>query len=257
MRLKDKISIITGGAGGIGKSFAVGFAREGAKVVIADINLAEANVLVDSLRKEGKEALAIGTDVSNLESTEEMVRKTIEHFGRIDILVNNAAMIVRDKVSRVMVKVLVCELDPDEWDRVMAINLKGVFLCSRAVLPYMREQGGGKIINIASTLAFSGRSNIAHYVASKGGVVSLTKVLARESGDYNINVNCIAPGSTFSEEPRTQAALEFRKQEVPGRAIKRVEYPDDLVGTAIFLASSDSDFITGQTIVVDGGHIMH
>lgn len=253
MRLKDKVSIITGGAEGIGKSYVVGFAREGAKVVIADINLGAANVLANTLRKEGKEALAIKTDVSSLESTEEMVRKTIERFGRIDILVNNAAMYIRVKLSVVPIY----ELDPDEWDRAMAVNLKGVFLCSKAVFPPMMKQGGGKIINITSNLALTGRANMAHYVASKGGVISLTRSLAREGGDYNINVNCIAPGSTLSEDPKDPAALEFRKQVVPLRAIKRVEYPDDLVGAAIFLASSDSDFITGQTIVVDGGRIMH
>ena len=253
MRLKDKVSIITGGAEGIGKSYVIGFAREGAKVVIADINLATANVLADTLRKEGREALAIKTDVSSVESTEEMVRKTIERFGRIDILVNNAAMYIRVKLSVVPVY----ELDPDEWDRAMAVNLKGVFLCSRAVFPPMMKQGRGKIINITSNLAFTGRANMAHYVASKGGVIGLTRTLAREGGDYNINVNCIAPGSTLSEDPKDPTALEFRKQAVPLRAIKRVEYPDDLVGAAIFLASSDSDFITGQTIVIDGGRIMH
>lgn len=253
MRLKDKVAIITGGAEGIGKSYALGFAREGAKIVIADINLPAANALADTLKKQGTEALALKTDVSVLRDTEEMAKKTAEQFGRIDVLVNNAALYVRMKLSRVPLH----QIDPAEWDKVMAVNLTGVFLCCRAVLPHMIKQKAGKIINIASGLAFSSVPNMTHYIASKGGVVSLTRALAREVGDYNINVNCIAPGSTFSEEPTNLAAVEFRKKDLHLRAIKRVEYPDDLVGTAIFLASPDSDFITGQTIVVDGGAVMH
>jgi len=253
MRLDNKIAIVTGGAHGIGKSLAMGFAKEGAKVVVSDIDLVAANSLAETLANEGKEALAIKIDVSSLEDTEEMARKTIEHFGRIDILVNNAAVYMRVKASRVPV----WELNPDEWNQVIAVNLTGVFLCSRSVLPHMIKQRVGKIINIGAAHALAGVANFSHYVASKGGVISLTKAVARECGDYNINVNCIVPGSVLSEESVDEAVLEFRKQEVPFRAIKRMEYPDDLVGTAIFLASSDSDFITGQSIVVDGGRIMH
>lgn len=253
MRLKDKVAIITGGAEGIGKSYAIGFASEGAKVVIADINLSPAGALVNTLEKEGKEVLAIKTDVSSVMDVEEMVKATIERFGRIDILINNAAIYMRPKAPEAPVY----EVKPEDWNRVIAVNLTGVFLCSRAVFPYMMKQGGGKIINITSSLAFSGRPNLSHYVASKGGVIALTRTLAREGGDYNINVNCIAPGSTFSEDPNDRAALEFREKGIPPRAIKRLEKPEDLVGTAIFLASSDSDFLTGQTIVVDGGHMMH
>lgn len=252
MRLKDKVAIITGGAMGIGKSYAEGFAKEGAKVVIADINLAAANALSGALQKKGTEALAIKTDVSSLEDTRVMAEATIKRFGRIDILVNNAAVYMRVKAPEVPVY----ELDPEDWNRVIAVNLTGVFLCSRAVFPHMIKQNSGKIINIASSLAFKARLNYAHYVASKAGVIGLTRALAREGGDYNINVNCIAPGSTLSEE-QTEQSIEYRKREMAVRVIKRLEYPEDLVGTAIFLASSDSDFITGQTIVVDGGCIMH
>ena len=253
MRLKDKVSIITGGAEGIGKSYAMGFAKEGAKVVIADINSTAANVLADALRKEGAEAFSIKTDVSNPESAEELVKKTIEHFGRIDILVNNAAILA----TYTPLRGPFYQLDLDEWDRVMAVNVKGAFLCIRAVFPYMKAQGKGKIINIASTSVLWGGTSNAHYVASKGGLIGLSRALAREMGEYNINVNCIAPGSTSSEDPSNQVALEFRQRVIPRRAIQRLEVPEDLVGTAIFLASPDSDFITGQTIVVDGGHIMH
>lgn len=253
MRLKDKIAIVTGGADGIGKAFVTSLAAEGARVVIADINLIAAQTLADNINKEGKEALAIKADISQVADVGNMVEKTVERFGRVDILINNAAIYVRVKASVVPIE----QLDPDEWDRLMAVNLKGVFLCSRTVFPYMKKQGGGKIINIASDLAFAGGANMAHYVASKGGVVSLTKAIALEGGDYNINVNCIAPGSTFSEDPSNLAALERRQQFASKRALKRAEYPTDLVGTAIFLASSDSDFITGQTIVVNGGWMVH
>ena len=252
MKLKDKVAIITGGAYGIGRAYAMRFGDEGAKIVIADINLEAATATVEALKEKGAEALAIRTDVSSLEDTQQMVKKTAEHFGRIDILINNASVFGRVKVDRVPF----WELTVEQWDRTMAVNLRGTFLCSQAVFPYMKAQGSGKIINTASGTVFSGASNYAHYIASKGGVVALTKALAREVGEYNININCIAPGSTFSEDTSNQAEFERRKREAAPRAMKRVEYPEDLVGTAVFLASSDSDFITGQTVVVDGGRIM-
>jgi len=254
VRLEAKVAIITGGAHGIGRSFAMAFGYEGAKVVIADINLAAASETVDALKKNGIESLSIETDVSSPESTEEMARQTVKRFGRIDILVNNAAVLASYSASR---GAPFYEIDLNEWDQVISVNLKGTFLCTRAVFPYMKEQAGGKIINMASSTFFWGPATMAHYIASKGGVIGLSRTLATELGQYQINVNCIAPGSTFSEDPTNKEALEFRKLLVRRRIIKRLEYPEDLVGTAIFLASSDSDFITGQTIVVDGGQIMH
>lgn len=253
MRLKDKVSIITGGAQGIGRSYALGFSGEGSKIVIADINMTAANKLASEIIQSGGNALAFEVDVSSEKDTIELAKEIYDHFGSIDILVNNASLYVRIKMSRVPVS----ELSPDEWDRVMAVNLKGTFLCSKAVLPYMVSKKSGKIINISSGLAFSGMRNAAHYIASKAGVTGFTRALALEVGDYNINVNCIAPGSTFSEDPDDSEALEFRKKAISQRAIKRLQYPEDLVGAAIFLASDDSDFITGQTIVVDGGTFMH
>ena len=252
MRLKDKVSIITGGAAGIGKAYAMRFADEGAKLVIADINLAMATATAEELEQKGAESLAIGADVSSLEDTQRTAKETIDRFGRIDVLINNAAIFGRVKVDRVPF----WELSVEQWDRSMAVNLRGTFLCSQAVFPYMKAQGGGKIINIGSGSSFLGLPNYVHYVASKGGIVALTRALAREAGEYNINVNCIVPGSTFSEDPSDQAEFERRKRDVAPRAMKRIEYPEDLVGTAVFLASSDSDFITGQTIMVDGGAIM-
>lgn len=252
MRLKDKVAIITGGAEGIGNAYALGFAKEGAQVVIADINLPAATKLVNTLTKQGNEALAIKTDVSKVADTEEMVTKTLERFGKIDILVNNAAKFQRPRVVRAPV----WELEPQEWESVIAVNLTGVFLCCRAVLPHMIKQKSGKIINIASDLAFQGSPEMAHYAASKGGVVTFTRSLARGVGAYNINVNTLCPGFTLSADPATLTD-ERRQFEVPSRILKRAEYPEDLVGTAIYLASADSDFVTGQAIVVDGGVTLH
>lgn len=252
MRLKDRVAIITGGAEGIGKAYALGFAREGAKVVVADINLGSARTLVNSMMEQRYEALAVRVDVSKVADTEEMVKKTLERFGRIDILVNNAAKFQRNRAVRAPV----WELDPQEWESVIAVNLTGVFLCCRAVLPHMIRQKSGKIINVASSLAFAGAANFAHYSASKGGVVTFSRALAKEVGAYNINVNTLCPGFTLSADPASLTE-ERRQFEVSSRILKRAEYPEDLVGTAIYLASPDSDFMTGQALVVDGGVMLH
>ena len=255
MKLKDKVAIVTGGAHGIGKAYIMGYAGEGAKVVIADIDFGAAKANEKALLHEGKEALALKVDVSSVDDTLEMAKRTAERFGRIDILVNNASTVSRGGTfSR---GTPFYELGLNEWNRIMAINVTGLFLCSRAVFPYMKAQGKGKIINVSSSQFFTGGGSVkyVHYVTSKGAIVALTQALARELGEYNINVNCIAPGSTLSEEPTDEDALRMREKAIAERCIKRIEYPADLVGTAIFLASSDSDFITGQTIIVDGGHV--
>ena len=252
-RLQDRVAIITGGAYGIGRSFCLGMAGEGAKIVIADIDLEAAKATAAEIEAQGAEAIALKTDVSRPEDTLEMARKAADRFGKIDILVNNAAIFARVKVSMVPFY----ELDLNEWDRLMEVNLKGPFLCSRAVFPYMKAQGRGKIINISSSTFFIGSPRFVHYVASKAGVIGLSRSLASAMGEYNINVNCIAPGRTFSEEPTDQDALQRCQYSASLRLLKRIEYPDDLVGAAVFLAAADSDFVTGQTIVVDGGISMH
>ena len=252
LKLMDKVAIVTGGSHGLGNAFVQGYAREGAKVVLASyIDFPTAKRVAETLAGEGKEALAVKVDVSKVEDTQEMARKTVERFGRIDILVNNAAVFLRDEISK---GVPFNELSLEEWDKVMAVNVKGPFLCCRAVFPYMKAQNSGKIINIASSQFHKGGGNIkyAHYVASKGAVIGLTRALAREMGEFNINVNCIAPGSTYTEDP-SEEARKMREQAVAKRSLKRIGYPDDVVGAAVFLASSDSDFITGQTTIVDGG----
>jgi len=219
---------------------------------LADINLSAAQALADTLAKQGTEVVATKTDVSKVADTKEMATRAVNRFGRIDILVNNAAKFQRNPAKRAPV----LELDPEEWGSVIAVNLTGVFLCCRAVLPQMMKQKSGKIINIASSLAFMGAAEFTHYSASKGGVLTFSRALARETGDYNINVNTLCPGFTLSSDPGS--TIEQRRfSEVSSRILKRAEYPEDLVGAAVFLASSDSDFMTGQSIVVDGGVILH
>ncbi len=252
MRLEKKVAIVTGGAEGIGKAYCLGFAREGAKVVIADINLAAAELVQKEIALKEGNALALKVDVSKVSDVDAMVKQTIARFGRIDILLNNAGKFQRNPAVRKNV----WELDPSDWEAVIAVNLTGTFLCCRAVIPYMIKQNGGKIINVASSLAFFGTTSFSHYVASKGGVVGFTRALCREVGQFNINVNTLCPGYTLSGDLATLTDAA-RQMEVGARVLKRPEYPEDLVGTAVYLASADSDFLTGQAIVVDGGNVMH
>jgi 3-oxoacyl-[acyl-carrier protein] reductase len=253
LRLKDKVAIVTGGAYGIGRAFCLGMVDEGAKIVIADINLKAAKNTVKEIEEKGGEAIAVKTDVSVLEDTLNVAKKAAEHFGKINILINNAAVNFRERLTWGSFE----KLDLDEWARVMAVNVKGPFMCIRAVFPYMKKQGSGKIINLASGTFFSGPAPIPHYVASKGGVIGLTRSMASALGEYNITINCIAPGRTLNEELDDKQAVEICKNRAAFRSLKRIEYPEDLVGAGIFFASSESDFITGQTLVVDGGDVKH
>jgi 3-oxoacyl-[acyl-carrier protein] reductase len=245
-RLDGRVIIVTGGANGIGRAYADGFVREGASVVIADIDEPGANVAAREIEAGGGQALALVVDVADVASTEAMASATLARFGRIDGLVNNAAIAIRVKHVNAPLE----ELPVEEWDRVIAVNLRGPFLCCRAVLPTMKQAGYGKIVNIASGTFFKGTPFISNYVASKGGVIGITRSLAREGGEFGITVNCIAPGLTNSDEDVPEERWAVR---VPERAIKRVEVPEDLVGAAIFFMSADSDFMTGQTIIIDGG----
>jgi len=253
MRLKDKVTIITGAAHGIGKAYARRFAEEGAHVVIADIDAQGGEATAKAIIDTGGSAWARTTDVRSLPNLEGLMQETVKKFGRIDVLLNNAAIYVTQQLWKGPVE----ELALEEWDRVIEVNLKGVFLCCKAAIPIMKQQRAGKIINIASGTFFSGSGNMPHYTTAKGGVVALTRVMARQLGDWNINVNCMTPGSTMSEEHVTAEVLARREEGVNKRAFKRIETPADIVGTAVFLASSDSDFITGQLLVVEGGGIMH
>jgi len=244
--LKDKVVIVTGGAHGIGKAYCLGFANAGARVVIADIDKPGAEA---AAREIGAQALPIQVDVSNEDATKKMASQTLERFGRIDVLINNAAVFSVVPMNRGRIETI----DPVEWDRLMAVNLRGLFFCCRAVLPTMRKQRSGKIINIASGTVFAGAPGRIHYVTSKAAAIGFTRTLAREVGDDNINVNCLAPGNTLSEENPTDQMIKFRESSVGLRSLKRIELPQDVVGAMLFLASPLSDFMTGQTVNVDGG----
>ena len=249
-RLEDRVAIVTGGAQGIGAAYVRGFAAEGAKVVIADV--APADALVDEIAAAGGTALYVPTDVTDETACANMAARTVEAFGRIDILVNNAALWVHIGHKPVM------EITKAEWDRVLDVNINGLFLCSKAVIPQMTAQGYGKIINISSGRALKGHANLLHYDTSKGAVISFTRSLARELGDAGIRANTIAPGGIMTENVLANEAVRgVIAKGTDTRAIKREETPEDVVGACIFLASAESDFITGQVLTVDGGSAMH
>lgn len=248
--LKDKVAVVTGGGHGIGRAYCLGFGGAGARVVAADIDEPAAmKVAKEVSTQTDARALGIKVDVANEASTQTMAQAVLDQFGRIDILVNNAAIFATIPMNRGGIDTI----DPAEWDRMMAVNLKGLFFCCRAVLPTMRKQKSGKIVNISSGTALNGSAGRIHYVTSKAGVIGFTRTLAREVGDDNINVNALAPGSTLSEDNPTEEIIKMRGARVQDRALKRVQMPQDLVGTVLFLSSPLSDFMTGQTIAVDGG----
>ena len=248
--LKDQVVIVTGGAHGIGKAYCKGFANAGARVVIADIDKPGADSAADEIGKtNGGQTLALHVDVSNEDATKKMAAQTLDRFGRIDVLINNAAVFSVVPMNRGRIETI----DPEEWDKLMAVNLRGLFFCCRAALPTMRQQQSGKIINIASGTVFAGSPGRIHYVTSKTATIGFTRTLAREVGGDNINVNCLAPGNTLSEENPDEATIRLRESSAGLRALKRVQVPQDVVGAMLFLASPLSDFITGQTVNVDGG----
>jgi 3-oxoacyl-[acyl-carrier protein] reductase len=247
-RLEARIAIVTGGGHGIGRAYARRLADEGAVVVIAELDGAAAERVAAEVG-----GLAVRTDVAEEASASAMAQRTLERYGRIDILVNNAAIFATVPMSRAPFD----QIDPAEWDRMMAVNLRGTWLACRAVMPQMRKQRYGKIINISSGTALKGSASRIHYVTSKAGIIGFTRTLAMEVGKDNICVNCIAPGSTLSEENADEALIKYRQAAASTRALQRMQRPEDLVGAVAFFASADSDFITGQTLVVDGGAHMH
>jgi NAD(P)-dependent dehydrogenase (short-subunit alcohol dehydrogenase family) len=249
VKLKDKIAIVTGGARGIGAAFSEALAAAGAKVVIADV--LDGSAVVDRLRKTEADAFYTKADVTSQGSVAALVEDTVRRFGTVDILINNAAIFANLKLKSFL------EIDSAEWDAVMAVNVRGSFECAKAVAPVMIRNRKGKIINLASGTVFKGSPGFVHYVSSKGAVVAMTRCLARELGAHNICVNAIAPGLTMSEGMVANATLmDGEEANRLTRALQREEVPADLVGTLLFLASDDSAFITGQTIVVDGGSMM-
>ena len=252
MRLQNKVAIITGGGRGLGRAYALRLAQEGASLMLPDIGLPEAEATAKEIRGSGGKAMAMLVDVRNEEQVNIMAQKTTEEFGGIDILINNAAFYGGLGFRHWDAWTV------EEWKRYWDINVIGSWLCAKAVVPYMRERGKGKIINISSASVQGGFQAILPYTCTKAGIISLTRGMARSLGRYLINVNCIAPGYTMTAASLDMAgrSAEGDKAIVSLRAIRRDEQPEDLVGTVLLLASDDSDFITGQTIVVDGGDCM-
>jgi NAD(P)-dependent dehydrogenase (short-subunit alcohol dehydrogenase family) len=250
-RLSGRVAIVTGGAEGIGATYAKALAAEGAKVCVADIQPHEG--VIGAIKSAGGDAIGCKCDVTDVGQVAAMVKATLEAFGGIHILVNNAAVFARLSAVKPFE-----QLTREEWDLALAVNVRGVFECTRAVLPAMRRQGSGKVINVASGTAFKGTAGMLHYVASKGAVVSMTRSLANELGKDNITCNCIAPGLVMTDAIKTQPGIDhIRAGAIESRFLKRTQSPDDLVGTLIYLASKDSDFVSGQIIVVDGGSALH
>ncbi len=251
MRFSDKVVIVTGAGQGIGRGYANAFAKEGARVVIAEVNESKAKAVAKEIADSGPQAMAIATDVSDADSVDRMVKTTMDKWGRIDVLINNAAIFNAIQVGPIE------RLTPEEWNRVIAVNLSGMFLCCKAVTPIMKSQKRGKIINISSGVTMIGRTGYPHYVASKAGVIGLTRALARELGSWNINVNSVAPGPVTTEVSHTTISRQEIDALVAQQCIKRESTPKELVGPVMFLASDEADFISGALLNVDGGLNMY
>lgn len=250
--LHDKVAIITGAGRGLGRAFALRFAAEGAKSLLADINLKEAESVAQEIRAKGGKAVAMEADISKEEDSRRMAEEVMRRYGRVDILVNNAGL-WHGVHARPWDAWTV-----DEWDRMLAVNLRGTWLCCKAIAPLMVKQSSGKIINIASNVVKVRESQFfLPYALSKVGVYALTQSLAAALGPCGINVNAIAPGPTATEATLAMPDSDKLFEDVvAAQCLKRREEPADVMGTAVFLASKESDFITGQLIVVDGGKVM-
>lgn len=250
MRLKDKVSIITGGASGIGRETCSLFAREGAKIVIADLIIEEANKVANELKAQGHQAIAMKVDVTRLDETNRLAKFTLDKFGQIDILANiaggSAGPVIKTK------HILFAESTKERWDDMINLNLYGTFNCTRAVINHMIERRSGKIISFASTAGMIGMQKAAEYSAAKGGIIAFTKTLAKEVGRYGINVNCISPGAIGS--PRVQQMpKEMVQLWQEGIPIGRLGKPEEVASVVLFLASDEASYITGENITVAGG----
>ena len=251
-RLSGRVALVTGGAKGIGRHYSSALAAEGARVMIADI-ADGADLAAEIAQKHGANSVASEVfDVADEAQVKRLVATTLERFGKIDILVNNAALYAPLPTLKVT------DIDVDLWDKVMAINIRGPFLMVKHVAPHMIAQGYGKIINIGSGTAYRGIPWMLHYVTSKGGVMAFTRALARELGEHGIRVNTLAPGFTLSDTVLSENpghVRTARERAVQSRSLRRDEHPQDLLGALVFLASAESDFVTGQTLAVDGGNV--
>ena len=248
MRLEGKVAIVTGAGQGIGKAIALRLAQDGANIAVVDINPDTANATAREIEGLGRKAIAIKTDVSNREQVNEMAEQTVRDLGTIDILVNNAAFVADVPQNFI-------DETEEYWDRVIAVSLKGVILCSRAVLDTMIGKKSGKIVNISSDAGRVGQAGQTVYAGTKGGVIAFTKSLAKEVARYSINVNCVSPGAT--DTPAFQKNPEPIKEAVPkGIPFRRIAKPEDVASAVAFFCSSDTDYITGQVFSVSGGYTM-
>jgi NAD(P)-dependent dehydrogenase (short-subunit alcohol dehydrogenase family) len=245
--LEDKVALVTGAAQGIGNAIAKGLAAEGARIAVADLNRAE------EAAEEFVDGIGLTADVADEAQVERMAQEVVERFGRIDILVNNAGLYASLQMRPFT------EIPVDEWRQVMDVNVLSMFLTTRAIVPRMREQGGGRIVNISSGTPFRGVPFLLHYVTSKGAIVALTRALARELGRDDVLVNCVAPGFTMSEGVREHPEVidALRDVSVSARTLQRDQEPEDVVGAVVFLCGPGAAFVTGQTIVIDGGQYFH
>lgn len=249
MTLEGKVALVTGAAQGIGARLAQGFAGEGAAVAIVDV--LDGGEVAASIRKRGGQALASQCDICDGKALTALIDQIESELGGLDILVNNAALF------GTLPPTPLTELDGDEWDRVMRVNVRGVWECVKAAIPAMERRGGGAIVNITSNRVHKGFSDLLHYDASKGAVLAMTKAMAAELGPLNIRVNAIAPGLTLSENVLAKHGIaEREKAVVAGRALGRSQQPEDLVGAVLFMAGDASSFVTGQSLIVDGGGVM-
>lgn len=243
MRVKDKVAIVTGGAQGIGEGITLRLAEEGAKIAIVDVKLETANEIVDKLMSNGTDIIALQADVANKAEVQAAVDKVASHFGRIDILINNAGIHRMGKVT---------EIKEETWDKIFNINLKGYFLMIQAVIPHMQSQNCGKILNIASIAAHGGITDQVHYNSSKGAIISLTRSLALELAPFRINVNAISPGTveTIGNKRFLERYRELVESRIP---LGRIAQPEDIANAALFLVSDEAEYITGQCLSVCGG----
>jgi 3-oxoacyl-[acyl-carrier protein] reductase len=247
VRLQDKVAVITGGAQGIGRAIALGMAREGAKIVVADLQRDKAQSVADEIQKLGAAALAVEVDVSSELSVEGLAQRTFERFGRIDILVNDAGVYLKSPVAN---------KSEEEWDRTLNVNLGGNFLCARAFVPAMRRQKSGRIISIASSIAHTGAVGFADYAASKAAIIGFVKALARELGPDGITVNAICPGSANTDMPRRHRSEDEVLARLRATPLGHVLEPEDIAGPILFLASDAAAYITGQAYNINCGTVM-